>query len=350
MTKKLTSIGVLSQEENNATYQIIKEILANCGYDFIYDNATLSILSNEDDFILIFELTKKIADKIKGLNLCLDIIVDTGLQKKDYLNPSIRSLVKNSKYFIMNLDEKDSINILKEDIESLIFTYGLNNKATLTASSLVFDCDIRSNICLQRECTTIKGNRIEPMEFPITINLIGRSNFYNSLAAIAFGIIYGISIEKIKSSLQNIETTFKRLEKICHKDWVIVLDNYCKYSSDYNFVFEEIQCVKYNNIYLIKEIDEDEEFYETRSHLKVIFDWQPIVNIKKIFLYMEKNNNLLKNSIESLFNNQPLNYSFHLDLQQCISLALHSLREGDILLILGKKAINNAKEIICQLN
>lgn len=349
MTKKLTSIGVLSQEGNNITYQIIKEILSNSGYEFLYDNNTFSILSNNHDFIMIFQLTKKIVDKIKDLNLCLDIVVDTGLQEIDYYDLSIRSLVKNSKYFIMNVDDKDSVKILTDDIESLIVTYGLNTKATLTASSLVFDSNIRSNICLQRECTTIKGKEIEPMEFPVTINLIGRSNFYNSLAAVAFGIIYGIPIEIINSTLQNIETTHRRLEKICHKDWLIVLDNYCEDSSDYNFVFEEIQCVKYNNMYVIKGIDEDEEPYDTCSHLQVILDWHPIANIKKIFLYMEKNNNLINKDIESLFSNQLIHYGIYSNLQQCVSLALNSLNEGDVLLILGKNAVNNVKEIVCQL-
>jgi len=348
MTKKLTSIGVLSQEKNNITYQMIKEILVNYGYEYLYDNVTFSILYNKRDFILIFKLTKKIAENIKGLNLCLDIIVDAGLQEKDYNNPSIRSLVKNSKYFIMNVDEKDSSNILTENIESLVITYGLNKKATLTASSLIFDNNIRSNVCLQRECTTIKGNEIEPMEFPITINLIGRSNFYNSLAAIAFGLIYGIPIEEIKNSFENITITSKCLEKISTKDCIIVLDNCCENITDYNFAFEEIQCEKYNNLYVIKEIDE--ESYEMKSYLKVILDWQPIANIKKIFLYAENDNNLISSNLELLFSNQSLNYSIYSDLEMCIHSALSSLNNGDALLILGKNMAKNAKEVICQLN
>src|SRR5690554_5515231 len=112
MTKRLISIGVLSQWEQNGTYYTIKQILSNCGYEYIYGNPTLSILTNEHDFILIFHLTKKTAEKIKGLNLCLDVIVDTGMNQVDYCNPSIKSLVKNSKYFIMNIDEKDSVSIL----------------------------------------------------------------------------------------------------------------------------------------------------------------------------------------------------------------------------------------------
>lgn len=349
MTKRLVSIGVLCQKENNGAYHIVKEILANCGYKFLYNNVTFSILTNEDDFILIFDLTKGIAEKIKGLNLCLDIIIDSGLNKKDYYNPSIRALVKKSKYFIMNIDEKDSVNILSENIESLILTYGLNKKATVTASSLTIDRDIKTNICLQRECTTIKGNKIEPMEFPITIDLVGRSNFYNSLAAIAFGLIYGIPIENIKSSLLNIKVNSRLLEKIYHKD-CIILANYCKDSSDYNFVFEEIQYMKHNDLYVIKGIDEDEEFFKIKSNLKVIFDWQEVFNIKKLFLFLDKKNSLITRNIESLLSNQILDYSFYTELQECVFSAINSLNKGDILLILGKDAVKEVKDIICLIN
>lgn len=350
MTKKLTSIGVLGQKENNIVFDMIKLILLNYGYVFIYDNVNFCILSNDKYLILIFQLTRKSVDKIQGLNLCLDVIIDTGLTKKDYNNPSIKSLVKNSKYFIMNIDEKDSINLLDESIKSLIVTYGLNQKATVTASSLTFDNKIRFNLCFQRECHTITGSKIEPMEFPITIDLIGRSNFYDSLAAISFGLIYGIPVEKIMNSLQSNKLNFKRLEKIYDKDYIIILDSYCEDSSDYNFIFEEIQYMKFNKLYVIKGVEEKEEFYKTRANLKTLFYWHGIVNIEKIFLYVAEKNNIVIRSIGGLFSNEAIKYSTYTDLKQCLCSAIDSLSSGDVLLILGKNSIKNMKDMICQLN
>lgn len=349
MAKRLISVGVLSKWKHNGVYNVIKEILIGCGYKYLYDNDILSILTNEYDFILIFQLTKKTADKIMGLNLCLDVIVDTGLNCDDYRNPSIRSLVKNCKYFIMNVDEKNSINVLDEDIKSLVITYGLNNKATVTASSLTFGNDIKFNICLQRECTTIRGNKVEPMEYPITIDLIGRLNFYNSLAAITFCLIYGISIENINDALLNVKGISAYLEKMCYKDNIIILNDCSKNCLDYNFVFEEIQYIKFNNIYVILAIDEEQEFYKIKSNLKVVFDWQPILNVKKLFLYLETNNELIIRNIASLFLNQKMDYELFSDLGKCIYSGTCLLNSGDLLLVIGDASIRNIRKSLCQL-
>lgn len=343
--KKLATIGVLGSEGNNTTYYIIKEILVNSGYSYLYNSNTVSILTNGNDFLIIFELTPILAQKIMDLNLITDIIILTSLNQKDYRNPSIKRLVKNTKYLIVNIDEEESVNILSDDIEGLIVTYGQNKKATVTTSSLVLDNNIKFNLCLQRECPSLKGRTIEPLEIPVTMNLIGVSNLYHGLAAIAFGIIYGIDIQKIQSGLSNIKGIYRRLEKIYSGDYIII-DNYCGSSQDVNSVFEEIHNLKYKNIYIIDDIEENEEFQNIKSKLLMIFNWQSILNIKKVFLYVNDNNQLIIRNIDKLFTGQNVEHEFFYKIDECADAALKSLNKDDMLLILGGDSVEDLRNIL----
>lgn len=105
------------------------------------------------------------------------------------------------KIVIINIDDSNALKLIEGNNRALVVTYGLNNKASLTASSISIKDYIDLVVCLQRGLTTIQGVEIDTLEFPITLKLLEEHNIYNALASIAVALSLNIDVEIIKKSL-----------------------------------------------------------------------------------------------------------------------------------------------------
>ncbi|NLJ98120.1 MAG: hypothetical protein GX320_02480 [Tissierellia bacterium] len=343
--QSLTTIGVLGSKNDNIIYHIIKEMFIKSNYDVIYDNKRISILANKQTLILIVELTPQTINHVYNLGLDIHILVHKSIEIADYENSFVKTIASKAKYIIMNIDDEESRCILDDNIDGLILTYGINQKATLTASSFNFSSNSQFNLCLQREYKNLEDVNIEPMELPVTLNLIGKSNMYYGLGAIACGLTCGIDINDIKNALLSIKGTSRYLEKIYERDYMIV-DNRCSSPLDYSLALEEIQNIKYKSAYIINGIEIDEGIYTIKKNLKVILNWVPILDIKKIFFYIDKKEELIINNIKLLLDNCKIEYEMFFELEKCIYNSIRTLGKGDLLLLLGNESLKEGKEII----
>ena len=103
------------------------------------------------------------------------IIINTKLNDLKNKKIYIESILKKSNYLIINSDLEMDREIFK-DVKLKIITYGLNQKSTITASSITND-DVL--ICIQRNIQDIKNNIIEAHEFNMKNN---NQSIYNILA------------------------------------------------------------------------------------------------------------------------------------------------------------------------
>lgn len=343
--KSLITIGVLGLKDYNIIYQIIKEMFTESNYDIVYNNQNMSILFDEQTLILLLELTPDTVDHVINLGIDIHILIHDSVDIRDYKNTLIKTIASKAKYIIINIDDEESRYILQDNIDGLIITYGINQKATLTASSFNFSNNSQFNLCLQREYESLKGVSIEPMDSPVTLNLIGKPNIYYGLGAIACGLTCGIEINDIKNALLSIKGTARRLEKIYEKDYMIV-DNRCRTHLDYNLALEEIQNLKYKNFYILNGIEIDGGIYTIKKNLEVIFSWIAILDIKKIFFYIDKKEELIINNIELLLANYKIEYEIFYNLNKCIYNSIKTIGKDDLLLLLGNESLKESKQII----
>ena len=82
-------------------------------------------------------------------------------KKQDY----VRDIAKKAKFFILNSDIKENLSIL-DNLNLMLITYGYNQKATITASSID---ESKMMICLQRSIKNVHQEEIEPQEIQIEI-------------------------------------------------------------------------------------------------------------------------------------------------------------------------------------
>ena len=87
------------------------------------------------------------------------IVIDTKLNNK----LELRKILSTSEYVILNSDINTDIDVIN-NLDLTVITYGFNNKATFTVSSITENSII---ICLQRIILNKEKKEIEPQEYQI---------------------------------------------------------------------------------------------------------------------------------------------------------------------------------------
>ena len=133
----------------------------------------------------LISIDDKSIDNLK--NVKFDTIVILSFPNK--LNNKvceIRKILESCKYLIINADI-DIDKTLIEELQFDILTFGLNQKSTITASSIG---DSNIIVCLQRNIKNEYQELIEPNEFNIKYNENIDNNVYNCLAYFSILLLY----------------------------------------------------------------------------------------------------------------------------------------------------------------
>ncbi|WP_034602570.1 Mur ligase family protein [Clostridiisalibacter paucivorans] len=261
------------------------------------------------------------------------------------------------KMAILNCDDHNFIRLIEGMNNLNIFTYGLNKKATVTASSLVIDGGIEYNICIQRGINTVNGLELEPQEYPIKMKLLGKHNVYNSLAAISTALYLGISIEKIGSSLLSFKGIKRRLEFFCKKRF-LAIDDFCHNPLGYESLFETIQNINCKEIIMINAIRGNRGIDINKKNAETIAWWASILKNIKIILTLSKDNVSDKDIVNKLelesytatFNRENISYEIYENLEDAIKSVLEYISEDDLLLLTGSQGMDKGQEIFFKYN
>ncbi len=164
----MTFIGMISEHKS---FENIKEILKK----------------NARNDINIINVNKKNISNMKNIRFEI-IIVDSSLNEFEEESIIIEKLCMNARYIAINTDiNKKFPDIIKQS-KAHVITYGLNQKATVTISSITENNVL---IYLQRNLKDEKGDIIEIGEKMVAINEQDKLKIYEIL------IIYIIFLIKI---------------------------------------------------------------------------------------------------------------------------------------------------------
>jgi UDP-N-acetylmuramoyl-L-alanyl-D-glutamate--2,6-diaminopimelate ligase len=89
-----------------------------------------------------------------------------------------------------------------------LITYGLNSKASITASSIQQDIEKERIVqcCLQRELITLSGKLVDPGEFTVLLPLHTGAEVYSALGAITAALLNDVELEDKKILLKKNES------------------------------------------------------------------------------------------------------------------------------------------------
>ena len=153
----MSLIGILTQNQNKA---YLKEELEKRGLEDVFFLTESTAQNMRNVKFDTFLLGKKIAEK----------------------QEMIREIAKRTDYFILNSDVKENLPLL-ENLDLKIITYGYNQKASITTSSVE---DEKVIVCLQRGIKNIYQEEIEPQEMELEIDESANNSAILELASLLF--------------------------------------------------------------------------------------------------------------------------------------------------------------------
>lgn len=163
----MSFVGIIS---SNEIYEFIKK-------ELLKDNMKKNIE--------LININKSNIQNVKNVKFETIIVCDD-LHEMKMKNSYINSIIDNSKYLIINTDNNlENIDIENNNIQ--IITYGMNQKSTVTASSIKEDEIL---ICLQRNIKNINNKTIEIQEFKKKEEKFINNQIYNYLVIFILEQIY----------------------------------------------------------------------------------------------------------------------------------------------------------------
>jgi UDP-N-acetylmuramyl tripeptide synthase len=192
------TIGVLGSRGKSAVAEIIQGELKKQGKNIciIGTNQESSelffeIFQDDVEYVIIAvsreDILYKRIDKIK-----FDILIQTAKEKESSeLIDEMQNIINNIKengYVIFNSDSIQKINFQCDKVYPI--TYGLNERTTVTASSIDDLQKLCFSYCLQRTVLNIADEVVQPFDKPIVVNgLYEDINYY--LAAYTCLLVLG---------------------------------------------------------------------------------------------------------------------------------------------------------------
>ncbi len=390
-SEKLIVIGVTGTNGKTTTTNLIYHILKEAGFsvgligtlcikiDEKQYPSKLTTPSVEDTY---YYLNKMVEEKVKiavlevsshglktnrvyGVNFDIAIHTNIDLDHLNFHKTITDYIMSKKKLFdslspgkiaLINYDDKYGIKMLEGNKEILVISYGLSSKSTVTASSIDSDFITSFNYCLQRSITTLSGVELEPFEYPVVSNLIGNHNIYNALSAISTCLLLDAPIEKIAKAIKNYPAVLRRMQIIYKKEFTVI-DDYCHNPSSYEAVFNSVQNLQYNNLYIVNGIRGSRGVDINRRNAEILKQWYEILNIKGLVItdskdYVDNMNRVREEEREAYFevlNDSSIPFKYESSIKNAISEILKEIKYGDILLLLGAQSMDKGKSIFLDL-
>ena len=125
----------------------------------IYIKKELVNLLSEDNIIFFND---KNINYLKNIQFDT-LLIDSNLKEKE---KELRKVISNSKNIILNSDIEYNKKLI-DNLNLMVITYGFNNKATFTVSSIDNN---KAIICLQRIIFNKNNEEIEPSEYEVKLD------------------------------------------------------------------------------------------------------------------------------------------------------------------------------------
>ncbi len=387
-SEKMKLIGITGTNGKTTTTYLIGDILKHSGYKVgligtlgvkIQEKYLPSRLTTPDPEVLMPLLDKMVKmgievvvmevsshalklERIYGLDF--DVAIHTNITQDhmdfhknfdDYFKTKKKlfdSLSRN-KIAILNIDDENAADLIQNNNKPLVITYGLGNKSSITASSLQINSKTQFTLCIQRGLTTLYGQQIEPSEHLINLNLTGRHNVYNALAAITASLYFDVEIDEINKSLSGFKGIKRRLDKIYDKSYK-VYDDFCHNPASYEAVFETTQSMDYNDIIIVNAIRGNRGIDINKDNAKAIKEWYSLLGVKKVILSLSNDVVTEKDRVaneeiivyKKILTDAEVNFEIKDTLKQSIDYAIKIVNDRDIILLLGAQGMDKGKEIL----
>lgn len=354
--KELKLIGITGTNGKTTTTKLIRSILEKAGYktgligtignyinkeeikssrttpNSLELNKLFNKMRKQGVEYVVMEVSSHAIDLKRVFNLDFEIAVFTNITQDhlDYhktfdnyikVKSKLFNQVKNNGYSIVNIDD-DSANRIINSTNSKIIKYSLNQKSDFQAK----------NIDLNTSGVSFKINNFEEK---IYLNITGKFNIYNALAAIAVASVLNIDYNTIKEGLEKIDGIPGRFELIKERQNFTVIVDYAHTADGMENVLKTIEDLVKNKVIIVFGCGGDRDKDKRPKMGKVAAEYGDYIFITTDNPRSEKPESIIED-IEKGFINNEKKYEIIVERKNAINNAIKMADENDIVVIFGK--------------
>lgn len=263
---------------------------------------------------IILNIDEDHLDYFKDLNHIVDTFVTYA-----------KNLKEDSK-LIINIDDPYAKRVIKATKANVI-TFGIDRECDFKAENIKFTEEGYPTYTLN-----IKGQEL----WPVKLQVMGKHNIYNSLAAIATAYIHGIKMEDIIERISLYTGVHRRLELKGFINGVKVVDDYAHHPTEIEATLEAINNTSKGSIYCIFQP-------HTFSRTKILLDSfsKAFKNADKVIItdiYAAReydNGEIHSRDLANAVNKKSGNAIYISTFEEIEDYLLKNTKDGDIILTMG---------------
>ncbi len=351
--RRLKMIGVTGTNGKTTTSFIIKKILENNGYKVGMISTVEVVIGNEkypadyttpDPSVLhryfymmkiagcdvcVMEVSSQALAQKRTYGINFDIGVFTNLSREhldyhgtmeDYAKAKAL-LMKNSDVSVINSDD-DWAQFMKENAKGKVVTYGINSQSDLKAENIKLDFD------KVEYSLTSNGE-----SFDIVYNVIGRFSVYNSLAALAVGIIMNTDMKRAVKAVAETGNVKGRVEKIKNSRGINVLIDFAHTPDSLKNVLKTVKDIYDKRLITVFGCGGDRDKSKRAVMGRIACEYSDLVYVTSDNPRTENPDKIIDDIVKDLDKGSYIRIT---DRTQAIKAALAEAKEGDTVLIAGK--------------
>ena len=185
----------------------------------------------------------------------------------------------------------------------------------------------------------------------INLNINGKHNIYNSLAAFALSHQYIKDINILKSALEKYHGVGRRFEYLGKFNDALIYDDYAHHPSEIKTTIESVKSVKHNESWAIFQ---SHTYSRTKEHLdsfaNILSEFDHII-IATIYPAREINTfNISENMLVEKIKEKNKNVIYINDFDKIVNYIKNNVKPNDLVITIGAGPINKVSKKLISLN
>nr|WP_239534030.1 UDP-N-acetylmuramoyl-L-alanyl-D-glutamate--2,6-diaminopimelate ligase [Thalassobacillus pellis] len=268
---------------------------------------------------------------------------------EEYFNTKA-SLVRNAgpdKCAVLNLDCPYSSSLVNET-KAQVLTFSVEKEdGHLCCKNLDLSTGRAKFTVEVRKPFEVNGVKVEPQEFDIELATPGYHSVYNSMVAITVGLVSGVPVNTIQTSLRQFGGVERRFEIIFEDDFKIIDDHFAN-NGNIDVTLSTMQKMEFKNLKLVYAIRGNRGPTVNRENAKAIAEWAPKLGIGEVVATLSRSHVTTKDKVTDeeieVFREEmdEAGVKVHLyeELDDAISHALSEVEADDIVLLAGSQGMD----------
>jgi UDP-N-acetylmuramoyl-L-alanyl-D-glutamate--2,6-diaminopimelate ligase len=279
---------------------------------------------------------------------------------EEYFN-SKASLIRNAgpdKWAVLNLDDSYSASLI-EETEAQVLTFSVETgDGDLICKNLDLSTGRAKFTVEVRKPFTVGGTTYQPMEFDIVLSTPGYHSVYNSMVAIAAGLLNEVPIPTIQEGLKAFGGVERRFEMVFEEDFKILDDHFANYGN-INVTLSTLQQMDYKNLKLVYAIRGSRGVTVNRENAQAIKEWAPKLGLTEVIATLSQSHVSEKDEVteeevrvfQEMMDEAGIKVDLYKELDDAIHHALSEAETDDVVLLAGCQGMDpGAKIALEQLN